>query len=376
MKIPSFIKKLHISNERVVCNIPLLLLELVLLVITMYGADFILNMTSIQKVTINEADIVVNKMASVSEPLSGKKTVHEEEPEKEGFRNIALFGVDSRSGSLDRGRSDTIMVASINVKTHEVSLVSIYRDTYLNVGDDTFNKCNVAYAKGGAKQAINMLNMNLDLDITDYVTVGFEGLIKAIDSLGGVEIDVQENEIVHLNSYQKSMFMEDENDTRHLNEDIVAVTHSGPQTLSGLQATAYCRIRYVGDDYARTERQRKVIQAMMLKASGVSVPKLTSTAYSMTPYMSTSLSVGEVVSVLGDIGGYRLVESEGLPFDEYRDAANLGKLGACIVPVTLEDNVKKLHELLFDEADYRVSPTVEKISAQIKENTSVYLDSN
>ena len=92
--------------------------------------------------------------------------------------------------------------------------------------------------------------------------------------------------------------------------------------------------------------------------------------------MSTSLSVGEVVSVLGDIGDYRLVESEGLPFEEYRDAANLGKLGSCIVPVTLEDNVKKLHELLFDEPDYRVSPTVEKISAQIAENTAVYLGSN
>ena len=120
-----------------------------------------------------------------------------------GYRNIALFGVDSTTGALTKNtRSDTIMIASINQDTGECKLVSIYRDTYLNLSNDSYNKCNAAYAKGGPEQAINMLNMNLDMNITDFVTVGFAGLTDAVDALGGVMIDVDDSEISHLNNYQ------------------------------------------------------------------------------------------------------------------------------------------------------------------------------
>lgn len=103
----------------------------------------------------------------------------------QGYRNIALFGVDSQEGSLGKGtRSDTIIIASINQDTGDVKLVSVFRDTYLNLGNDNYNKCNAAYAKGGPEQAIMMLNKNLDMNITDYVTVGFDGLIEVIDALG------------------------------------------------------------------------------------------------------------------------------------------------------------------------------------------------
>ena len=105
------------------------------------------------------------------------------------YRNIALFGVDSTTGALTKNtRSDTIMIASINQETGECKLVSVYRDTYLNLSNDSYNKCNAAYAKGGPKQAINMLNMNLDLDITDFVTVGFAGLTDSIDEIGRAHV--------------------------------------------------------------------------------------------------------------------------------------------------------------------------------------------
>ncbi|MCR5304759.1 MAG: LCP family protein [Lachnospiraceae bacterium] len=373
MKSGKFIEKLHISTAYIFCNIPLFILELLLLAVTLYAANFIVKMTMIQRVSINEADIVVNERAeeevTVKEPGDSESVLGDT-----GFKNIALFGVDSRDGSLDMGRSDTIMIASINLETHEIRLVSVYRDTFLNVGNDSYNKCNVAYAKGGAKQAMNMLNRNFDLDVTDYVTVGFDGLIKAIDALGGVEIDVKENEIVHLNNYQKSMFMEDENDTANLNEDIEEVTKSGLQTLSGLQATAYCRIRYVGDDYARTERQRSVIKAMLEKAATVSPTKLTSTAYAIMPYMSTSFTIGEILAVVGDVKQYSMAESSGLPYEEYRTAGNLGSYGSCIVPVTLSQNVVELHGSLFGEEDYRVSSEVSLISSEIEEKTDRYLN--
>ena len=122
------------------------------------------------------------------------------------YTTIALFGLDNRSnGNLSKGRSDVIMIANINNDTKEVKLCSVFRDSYLDTGDGSFKKCNAAYAKGGPMQAINMLNMNLDMNITDFVTVGFSGLTETIDALGGVYIDVKEEEISHLNNYQISI---------------------------------------------------------------------------------------------------------------------------------------------------------------------------
>ena len=129
--------------------------------------------------------------------------------------------MDARDGQLGRGtRSDTIIIASINLDTQEIKLVSVFRDTYLNLSNDTYNKCNAAYAQGGPEQAISMLNMNLDLDITDYVTVGFGGLIDSIDALGGIEMEIQDAEISHLNNYQLTMAEE-------LGVDYTPIEHSG-----------------------------------------------------------------------------------------------------------------------------------------------------
>ena len=224
-------KKRKAKQRRRIIFFAVEIVALIVLLIAIVGVNMV---TKIDKIKINEEDIVVNPQV-------------ENNKEMKGYRNIALFGVDSRKGKLGKGsRSDTVMIASINQDTGDVKLVSVYRDTYLNLGTDSYNKANAAYAQGGPEQAINMLNMNFDLDITEYVTVGFDALIETIDELGGIDIDVHDNEIDHLNNYQRSMFVENENDA--LNENIVKVTHSGMQTLNGLQATAYCRIRYVGDD--------------------------------------------------------------------------------------------------------------------------------
>ena len=117
-----------------------------------------------------------------------------------GYMNIALFGVDARNDKqlLKGSRSDSIMIASINMDTGDIKLVSVYRDTFLNIGTE-YRKCNAAYSYGGAQQAVKMLNMNLDLNIEDYITIGFTGLEKVIDAVGGVEINILEEEIRHLN---------------------------------------------------------------------------------------------------------------------------------------------------------------------------------
>ena len=174
-------------------KIILFIVEIMVLLLMVMVLWTVLKTEKVGKVDLPEEDIVINPEV--------EKLQEQEGSVLQGYRNIALFGVDSTEGALTKNtRSDTIMIASINLDTGDCKLVSVYRDTYLNLSNDTYNKCNAAYAKGGPMQAINMLNMNLDMNITDFVTVGFSGLTETIDALGGVYIDVKEEEISHLNN--------------------------------------------------------------------------------------------------------------------------------------------------------------------------------
>ena len=203
--------------------------EAVLIVVLATVLFFVTKVDKMEATEIDESEIAFNEGIGNTEGESG------EVPEAmKGYRNIALFGVDSRNGALGKGTlSDTILVASINEDTKEIRLISIFRDTYLNLGNDTYNKANNAYSKGGPKQAINMLNMNLDLNITDYVTVGFQGVVDTVDALGGVEIEVDEAEISHLNNYQIGT-----SEAIGRKNQYTKVTSTGMQTLDGLQATS------------------------------------------------------------------------------------------------------------------------------------------
>lgn len=289
------------------------------------------------------------------------------------YTNIALFGVDSRNGKLSTGtRTDTIMILSVNNNTGEARLVSVYRDTYLNLGNDTYNKCNAAYAKGGPEQAISMLNMNLDLYITDFVTIGFDGLMAVIDAVGGVEIDIKENEIKHLNNYQASMYATEENPGK-ITTDYEAITESGLQTLSGYQAVAYCRIRAVGNDFGRTERQRNVLQAVLDKAKNASVSELNEIAEEIFPLIATSLDLDEIISLIANVANYEIVGSSGFPFDSNITTGKIGSKGSCVIPLDLTTNVELLHEYLYPEVEYSPSPEVLQYSQQIESDTSPYV---
>lgn len=346
------------KKVKFVKNVPLLIAEIGILLIAI-GVMYIVvtTTTEVDRKAIDIENITIND--EVAENLNEK-----EESTTLGYRNIALFGVDSREGELGKGtRSDSMIIASINQDTQEIKLISVFRDTYLNLSNDTYNKCNAAYAKGGPEQAISMLNANMDLNITDYVTVGFGGLIDAINALGGIEIDVTESEISHLNNYQLCMAEE-------LGVSYIPVEKSGKQLLNGMQATAYCRIRYTkGDDFRRAERQRDVLSAMMTKAKGASVSELTDVVNAVLPQVETSLGVNEILSVLGSVAGYDVVVSDGFPFEEYRVGANVGSKGSCVIPNDLEENVIHLHELLYPEEQYIPSKQVQTISAEIKEQT-------
>ena len=277
-----------------------------------------------------------------------------------GYTNIALFGLDSTQQSLDSGnnRTDVMIIASINNKTGDAKLVSLYRDTYLDVGDGNYQKANAAYAFGGPEQAIKMINKNLDLNITDYVTVGFEGVTDLVDEVGGVEIDVQSDEIEHLNNYQSTMATE-------LGKEYVPVTAPGVQTLNGLQATAYCRIRYTdGGDFKRTERQKEVLSKAFEKLKKSGPVTMIKAANSLSSEVRTSLNPAEIASLALKAMRFNISETNGFPNDQYRAVGYIGDQ-SCVIPVHLTDNVVWLHQYLFNDSAYQVSSTVQEISDQV-----------
>ena len=274
-----------------------------------------------------------------------------------GYQNIALFGVDSREQDLLSGdnRSDTIMICSINKKTGETRLVSVYRDTLLNIGGGDYRKCNAAYAFGGPQQAVAMLNSNLDLNITDFVTVGFEGLAETIDALGGIDLEITEEEMEYMNSYMDDMYYE-------IGTEYDEVTDWGMQHLSGIQATAYCRIRYTeGDDFRRAERQRTVLMLTMEKAKRANPLRLAAAAGAVLGRTATSLSSGELLLFILRARMRDITESTGFPTEEDRIFATING-ESCVVPYYLTTNVKKLHRTLFGQEDYEPSPAVEEFN--------------
>ncbi len=338
----------------------ILIIEIVVLLLLLFAFYMVFvkwNVTKVGKVDLNEDEIISNMNTGVAE-----------NKEMKGYRNIALFGVDSREGDLDKNtRSDTIIIASINQDTGAVKLCSVYRDTFLNLGNDTYTKCNAAYAKGGPQQAINMLNMNLDMDITDFITIGFGGMTDVINELGGVTIDVDESEISHLNNYQSTMAQE-------LKMEYKPVTKTGKQLLNGLQATAYCRIRYTkGDDFMRAQRQREVMKAIMDVAQKADASTLSSIANKVFDETYTSLDINEIIQLLGGIANYSIVADDGFPQEQMRATGTIGKNGSCVVPEDLSKNVVWLHEFLFEDNAYTATADVQSYSNVIQQKTSQYL---
>ena len=308
------------------------------------------------------AVILASKLSKIETTTLDPEALNVSEEARErgtGYLNVALFGVDSREGDLGEGtRSDTIMIASLNRETLEVKISSVFRDTLLEQKDGSLNKANAAYSFGGPEDAIAMLNRNLDMDIEHYVTVNFDALIDVIDAVGGVEIDVQEEEIPYICSYALEIM----DVTGRVS---AGVTEPGLQTLNGIQATAYARIRYTaGDDFKRAERQREVLTKIVEKLQGASMSQLNKIIDSVFPEVSTNFTLMEILDYAKDAFDYKLGETTGFPFDKTTDT--LSEIGSVVIPVTLEDNVKQLHEFFYGvEEGYTPSSTVSSISSNI-----------
>lgn len=286
-----------------------------------------------------------------------------------GYTTYALFGIDHRDKNTALGgeNSDTIIIASVNNDTKDVKLVSVYRDTLLNLGNDTYSKANAAYAYGEAEQAITMLNTNLDLNISEYATVNFNALTTIIDDLGGLDMDMSYAEIVHMNNYCVETSEETGKDYTPIElpdrpDDIEAVQYH--YHLNGVQATSYCRIRYTASlDMGRTERQRRVIQMIVSKAKSVGLGKIFKIMDDVFPMVTTSMTKDEILQLLPTLIGYSVDDTTGFP-TSYKFS---NVKGSIIVPTTLETNVIELHKFLYGDEAYTPSATVKANSEKILE---------
>ena len=307
--------------------------------------------------SMDQVDFKVPEVQNVN--LSEEKR---EQMEK-GFLTVAVFGVDSRDNSLGAGnQSDVIMIANLNRETGEIKLVSVYRDTYLNVNDkNTYNKINAAYASGGPEAAVKAINKNLDLNITHYATFNWKAVATVINILGGVEIDISKSEFYYINAFITET-------VKGTGIGSVQLNAPGVHNLDGVQAVAYGRLRLMDSDFARTERQRIILSKAFEKLKKADLTTLNSVVGHVMEMSSTNIKWEELLSLASGISKYHLGETTGFPAARGDAKIKIGsnKL-SCVIPQTLESNVISLHNFLFGEEDYQPSAKVKEISAKIAE---------
>lgn len=317
-------------------------LEAIVLIIIIPLAFFVYKISQIKTYDMDDATIEQNEF---------------NDGNIDDYTNIALFGVDSRANELTKNtRTDCIMIASINNRTKDVKISSVFRDTYVYIADHGYTKINHAYAYGGPELALSTINKNLDLNVKDFVTINFSALSDIIDALGGVDIKITKDELRWVNAYAR--------DVARINGTTVKkIKKPGLHTLSGVQATGYCRVRYTaGGDFKRAERQRKVMKQIIKKAKSSNPITLYNLINTFLPQIYTSLDTSEILGLSTHVFSYEVKSNFGFPFTKSTPTIN----GASVVTAdTLSSNVSTLHKKLFGTQNYQPSSTVEYRSNEI-----------
>ena len=336
-------KKKSNTKKRVMKTLLWIFLSLLIIIVAAVGTAFWYvndKIGRMNQVNLNEEELSLSENENLNK-----------------YRNVAILGVDSRSDNYGKGnRSDCIIIASINTETHAVKLISVYRDTYMQIEGHGLDKIAHAYSYGEAKLALKTLNENLDLNITDFVTVNFDAVADAVDALGGIKMKITSAEVQYINDYIDETSIVTGKQSEH-------ITSAGTYTLDGVQAVAYSRIRYTsGGEHKRTERMRDVIIAMIEKLKTKSVTQINKIADKILPKVYTNLELTDLVSMLPALASFNVAESIGWPYDNKGAMINEISYG---VPVTLESNVEKLHKEVFEDEDYEVPEKVKTISDKI-----------
>lgn len=289
----------------------------------------------------------------------------EKEEAMKGYWTVALFGVDSRNNSVGKGNmADVIIICNINQENGEIKLASVFRDTYLNIDEgSSYNKINTAYFLGGPEQAVKALNRNLDLEIDDYAVFNWKAVAEAINILGGVDVELSKAEFYYINAYITDT-------VKGTGIGSVQLKSAGANHLDGVQAVAYARLRKMDTDFARTERQREIIQKCFDKLKKANFSVINNVMEVVFPQILSSVTIDDVIPAARNLTKYTIAGTTGFP--AARSDANMGKKGDCVIPQTLESNVVALHEFLFGDESYQPSDMVKKISAKISADTGMY----
>ena len=324
------------------------------------------SMDKMNQDTLDSSQIQINSEEKANTDLS----------QMSGTQVIALVGVDARgvegSELAESMNSDTIILCCIDHDKQEIRMVSIMRDTWMNMAKYTdeyyeFDKANSAYNRGGPESMLSMLNTNLDFALTDYVTVNFKALADAIDVLGGLDIEMTNAECVHANNYNREVSEAQgvEYEAIPYDEDL-GDDYSEVRHVSGALATSYARIRYGGgDDAKRTSRQRIVINLMVqkLKQNPTKIPEILD---KVMGNVSTSLTKNEILELGMHAVTYTMGTSYAYPFQLCYGENVVNAIGEdVVIPVTLEFNVRELHEYLYPGLSYEPSAAVTEYSDYI-----------
>lgn len=350
LKVEKAIKARKKRKKRRIKRIGLLVGELLLFVVLVGAAVVVTKYGKFQKVTIDEDDVGIN---------DGIEDV-------EGYTTVVLFGGDSREGQLGAGtHADTMIVVSIDNQTRELRMASIYRDTLLQQKNMQYHKANNAYFHGGPEEALLLLNKNLDLNLTDYVTVDFKVLVDVVDLLGGIELDVSQAEIDNINDYLEETAEVAGTETEFLKKP-------GKQHLDGAQTVTYARIRSTGGgDYERTERQREVVETLLKKVLKTDLKTINKIIDKVFGQVSTSYSLNEILQLASGVSKIKIGDTTGFPF-EVDDSQTYENAGSVVIPIGLDKNVEHLHQFLYpNEKKEGVSETVQQISDEISFITGV-----
>ena len=278
-----------------------------------------------------------------------------------GYVNIVLLGVDSRSmekDALKAANTDAIIVVSMNERNKDVNVVSVFRDTYLRMGDtSTYEKINAAYYFGGAQMAMKSLNQAMDLNIKKYVLFNFKMVADLVDAVGGIKVDVKEREIDELNKYTKET-------AKHIGQKkYKKVKKPGKQKLEGVQAVSYGRIRKgVGDDFRRTSRMRTVIKKVTKKLKKKNLWQLKRIMETCLDDCKTNLSQNDMIGFAQRMSKVNFNKSVGYPYTVKTGMLN-GR--SYVFPGNLEESARRLHKEFYGDEEYEPSDTLLEISNYI-----------
>lgn len=295
-----------------------------------------------------ELNKFLDEVNSADEADSSEDADKETKVKKAGTKdvtNILLLGTDSRIAGNRRTRTDSMIILSIDKKNNRLVMTSVLRDTYVKIPGVGNNRLNAAFVYGGPNLLFKTFDTNFDIHLDKYVQVDFFNFVKLVDAVGGVDLKLTNAEINLMNkSYipQINKLLK-----KNRNQDLVKINKSGKYHLNGVQTLAYSRIRYIGTDFGRTERQRVVIGEIIKKTKTLSVSELNDLADIVLPMISTNLSKGEVMSLLlsaKEYLNYKVVNGR-MPIDgSYR---YMTIRGASVLGVNFDKNKKYWYNLVY-----------------------------